>query len=94
MTQNYPTDLTDSQWNHIKDFFPLAKQNGRPREVEFRQAVNAILFLLLTGCQWRMIPKEYPKWQTVYYYFAKWKADRTWFRLHEALRAQGASSAR
>ncbi len=88
MTQNYPTDLTDSQWNHIKDFFPLPASTGRPREVELRRIVNAILFLLLTGCQWRMMPKEYPKWQTVYYYFAKWKSDGTWFRMHETLRAQ------
>lgn len=88
MTQNYQTDITDSQWNHIKDFFPLPKQTGRPREVEFRQIVNAILFLLVSGCQWRMMPKEYPKWQTVYHYFAKWKCDGTWFRIHETLRAQ------
>ena len=52
----YPTDLTDSQWNHIKDFFPLPKPTGRPREVDFRQIVNAILYLLFTGCQWRFIP--------------------------------------
>lgn len=84
----YPTDLTDSQWNLIKDFFALPKQTGRPREVEFRQIVNAILFLLFTGCQWRFIAKDYPKWQTVYYYFAKWKHDGTWFRIHETLRAQ------
>jgi putative transposase len=84
----YSTDLTDNQWNHIKDFFPQPKQTGRPREVEFRQVVNAILFLLFTGCQWRMIPLDYPPWQTVYYYFAKWKNDGTWYRIHETLRAQ------
>jgi len=50
--------------------------------------VNAILFLLLTGCQWRFIPQDYPCWQTVYRYFAKWKDDGTWFRIHETLRAQ------
>lgn len=88
MTQNYKTDLTDNQWNHIKDFFPLPKPTGRPREVEFRQVVNAILFLLVSGVQWRLLPKEYPAWQTVYYYFAKWQKDGTWFRIHETLRAQ------
>ena len=88
MNKIYPTDLTDSQWNHIKDFFPPPKQTGRPREIEFRQIVNAILFLLVTGCQWRMIPQDYGKWQSVYYYFAKWKKDGTWFRIHETLRAQ------
>ena len=50
--------------------------------------MNAILFLLLTGCQWRFIPQDYPCWQTVYRYFAKWKDDGTWFRIHETLRAQ------
>jgi len=74
----YPTDVTDSQWNHIKDFFPVPKATGRPREVEFRQIVNAILFLLFTGCQWRFIPRDY----------AKWKNDGTWFRIHETLRPQ------
>ena len=50
--------------------------------------MNAILFLLFTGCQWRFIPQDYPCWQTVYRYFAKWKDDGTWFRIHETLRAQ------
>lgn len=88
MTQNYQTDLTDSQWNHIKDFFPLPKTTGRPRAIEPRQIVNGILYLLVAGCQWRLLPREYPKWQTVYYYFAKWKADGLWFRIHETLRVQ------
>jgi putative transposase len=88
VTQNYQTDLTDSQWDHIKDFLPPPKQTRRPRSVEFRQIVNGILFLLVSGCQWRMMPKEYPKWQTVYHYFTKWKADGLWFRIHETLRAQ------
>jgi hypothetical protein len=60
VTQNYRTDLTDSQWHHIKDFFPAPKESGRPREVDFRQVVNAILFLLVTGCQRRMIPLDFP----------------------------------
>jgi putative transposase len=86
--KKYPSCLTDSQWNHIKDFFPTPKTTGRPREVEFRQIVNAVLFLLFTGCQWRFIPHDFPKWQTVYYYFAKWKNDGTWYRIHETLRSQ------
>lgn len=88
MNKNYQSELTDSQWNHIKDFFPAPKKCGRPREVDFRSIVNAILFLLVSGCQWRMISQEYGKWQTVYYYFAKWKKEGIWFRLHETLRAE------
>ena len=88
MNKTYPTDLTDSQWNHIKDFFGSPKKTGRPREVEFRQIVNAVLYLVFTGCQWRFLPADFPKWQTVYYYFAKWRKDGTWYRIHETLRWQ------
>lgn len=86
--KKYPSDLTDSQWNHIKDFFPSPKKTGRPREVEFREIVNAVLYLIYAGCQWRFIPNDFPKWQSVYYYFARWKKDGTWHRIHETLRSQ------
>lgn len=87
MNKIYPSDLTDSQWNHIKDFFPLPKRTGRPRRAEFRQIVNAVLYLVFTGCQWRFVPKDYGKWQTVYYYFARWQNDGIWRRIHETLRS-------
>jgi transposase len=57
----YPSDLTDSQWNLIKDFFPLPKATGRPRENEFRLGVNGIFYITKTGVPWRYMPKEYPK---------------------------------
>ncbi len=85
--KKYPTDLTDSQWNHIKEMFPEPKATGRPREIEFREVVNAILYLLFTGCQWRFIPNDYPSWQTVYGYFRAWQESGLWFQLHETLRA-------
>jgi putative transposase len=85
--KKYPSDLTDSQWNHIKDFFPLPKRTGRPRKVEFREIVNGVLYLVFTGCQWRFLPVDYGKWQTVYYYFARWQKDGTWHRIHETLRS-------
>ena len=88
MNKIYPSDLTDSQWNHIKDFFPAPKQTGRPRKVEFRQIVNGVLYLVFTGCQWRFLPLEYGKWQTVYYYFARWQNDGIWYRIHETLRSR------
>jgi len=86
--KKYPSDLTDSQWHHIKDLFPAPKETGRPREVDFREIVNAILYLLFTGCQWRFIPNDYPNWRTVYGYFQAWQQDGTWFRTHETLRSQ------
>jgi len=86
--QIYPSDLSDSQWNLIKELIPPAKPGGRPRTLEMRQVVNAILYLLVTGIQWRYLPREYPKWQSVYYYFQRWRRDGTWQRLHDTMRAQ------
>ena len=83
----YPSDLTDSQWNHIEDFFPLPKRTGRPRQVEFRQIVNGVSYPVITGCQWRFLPTDYGKWQTVYHYFARWQKDGLWHRIHETLRS-------
>ncbi len=88
MNKKHPTDLTDSQWNHIKDLFPIPKQTGRPREVDFREVVNAILYVLFTGCQWRFLPNDYPKWRTVYGYFQAWQRDGRWFQIHERLRSR------
>jgi putative transposase len=86
--RKYPSDLTDSQWNHIKELFPAPKPTGRPREVDFREIVNACFYLLFTGCQWRFIPNDYPKWRTVYGYFQTWQKNGLWYRLHETLRSQ------
>ena len=86
--QQYPTDLTDSQWNLIKEIMPEPEANGRPRELDMRQVVNAILYLVVGGIQWRMMPKEYPKWQSVYYYFRKWRKNGVWKRIHDTLRAR------
>lgn len=86
-TQNYPTDLSDSQWDIIQPLIPPVKFGGRPRELDIRQVVNAILYLVVGGIQWRMLPKEYPKWQSVYYYFRCWRDDGTWQRIHDTLRA-------
>ena len=85
--QTYPSDTTKSQWEHIKDEF-VAHRRGRPREVDLQAVVNAILYMTMTGCQWRYLPKEYPPWQNVYYYFGKWQGDGTWQRIHERLRCQ------
>jgi putative transposase len=88
LNQIYPTDLTDSQWEHIKDLLPPAMSRGRPRELELRRVVNAIFYLVSGGIQWRLLPREYPRWQSVYYYFRRWRRDGTWRRLHDTLRAR------
>ena len=86
--QWYPTDLTDHQWDCIKELIPPAKPGGHPRTLDMRTVVNAILYLTVTGCQWRMLPREYPAWQSVYTYFRTFRDDGTWQRLHDTLRAQ------
>ena len=63
--QIYPTDMSDRQWNCIKDLVPAAKVGGRPRSLDMRQLINAMLYIVVTGAQWRMLPKDYPKWKTV-----------------------------
>ena len=84
----YPTDLTDSQWDLIKEMLPEARPGGRPRTLEMRSVVNAILYLVVSGVQWRMLPKEYPKWKSVYHYFREWRKIRLWQRIHNTLRAR------
>ncbi|WP_373330942.1 IS5 family transposase [Salmonirosea aquatica] len=73
--------LTDSQWAAISPFLPL----NRRRRSDLREVINAILWLLRTGCQWRNLSGEYPHWQTVYYYFDRWKADGTLERINREL---------
>jgi putative transposase len=84
----YPTDMTDAQWEAIARSIPPAKEGGRPREVNMRSLINGVFYLVRTGCAWRMLPKDYPPWQTVYYYFARFKKDGTWQRLHDLLRTR------
>jgi transposase len=86
--KNYPSDLTDSQWEHIKELLPKAKRQRRPRELEMRQVVNAIFYVVVGGIQWRMLPKDFPKWQSVYYYFRLWRKTQQWQRLHDTMRAE------
>ena len=86
--QQYPTDLTDRQWEVLGPLLPSPKRGGRPRRVDVRQVVNAILYIDRTGCQWRMLPREYPNWKTVYWYFTRWQDDGTWERITDTLRRQ------
>ena len=83
----YPTDLTDRQWDCIRHLLPPAKKGGRPRKLRMRKVVNALLYLVVSGIQWRLLPKQYPAWQSVYYYFRRWRDDGTWRRVHDTLRA-------
>lgn len=89
--KSYWSDLTDKRWELISVLLPASKNingRGRPREISFRYILNAIFYLLRTGCQWRMLPHDFPKWKTVYHYFRQWRKDGTWERIHDALRTQ------
>src|SRR5215467_8591543 len=84
----YPSDLTDEQWNCIKDLIPPPKPGGRKRQLDMRQVLNAIFYLNKSGAQWRMLPKDFPNWKSVYHYFRLWRDDGTWQRIHDTLRAE------
>jgi transposase len=86
--RRYPSDLTDRQWKLVEGLLPVPRPGpaGRPAEHSKRAVVNAILYLNRAGCAWRMLPKDFPPWQTVYWYFRQWSEDGTLERLHDALR--------
>jgi putative transposase len=81
----YPSDLTDDEWSVLKPLIPPAKRGGRKRDVDMREVVNGIMYLLSTGCQWRAIPKDLPPKSTVHGYHKRWEHDGTLHRIHHAL---------
>ena len=80
----YPTDLTDDQWALIAPLLPGPAWTGRRRTLELREVVNALLYLLRTGCQWRLLPHEFPNWNSVRYYYDLWLWTGTWERVNAA----------
>jgi putative transposase len=76
--KTYPTDLSEKQWKLLSQMLPPPEQFGRKRSVNLREIINALCYLARSGCQWRLLPKEFPAWQTVYYYFRKWRENQ-WF---------------
>ncbi len=82
----YPTDLTDEQWMLIKPMIPPERPGGRHREVDMREVVNGINYLVRTGCQWRAIPHDVANWNTCRHYFDRFRKDGTWGRVHDTLR--------
>lgn len=86
MSQSYRTDLTDEQWQLLEKLIPPACPGGRPRSVNMRSVVNAIFYVLVSGCAWSLLPHDLPKWKTVYHYFRQWRINGDWRRIHEHLR--------
>ena len=82
----YPSDLTDVQWNLFEIVVPEAKPGGRPRAANMREIINAMLYINRSGCQWDMLPHDFPPKSTVYEYFAAWRDDGTWQQMLDVLR--------
>jgi putative transposase len=81
----YASDTTDAEWLLLSFFLPSPCRIGRPREVDLRAVMNAILYILAAGCQWRALPKDFPPRSTVQYYFYLWRDQRIWLRINRAL---------
>jgi len=81
----YASDLTDREWQVIARLLPKPRRVGRPREVDLRVVMNAMLYILATGCQWRALPKDFPPFTTVQYYFYNWRDTQVWRRINRAL---------
>jgi putative transposase len=84
----YPSDLTDAQWALIAPLIPAAEPGGRARGVDMHEIVNGIVYVLRSGCSWRMLPHDLPPWGTVHYYYRRFRRDGTWLNVHERLRAK------
>jgi transposase len=89
----YPSDLTDKQWNRLEPLLnePRAGRHagGRPRKHEQRRVVDAMLYVVKTGCQWRQLPSNFPPWKTVHEHFRGWRDSGVWERIGKTLREQG-----
>jgi transposase len=81
----YPSDLTDEEWDLLRPLIPPAKHGGRPRQVNEREIINGLLYILTTGCQWRQIPKDLPPRGTLYSYFQRFDWDGTLMRINHEL---------
>jgi putative transposase len=84
--QPYPSDLTDAEWEAIQPALPEQTGRGRKRTLDMREILNAIFYLLRTGCQWRYLPHDFPNWNSVRYYYDKWRKDGTWEQINTYLR--------
>jgi len=86
MKRSYSTDLTDAEWECLKLYVPPPNKRGRPKIHSTREIFNAIFYVLKSGCAWRLLPRDFPPWETVYYWFRRWRIDGTFERLNAAVR--------
>jgi putative transposase len=86
MKRNYSTDLTDAEWECLELHVPPPNKRGRPKTHSTREILNAIFYVLKSGCAWRLLPRDFPPWETVYWWFRRWRIDGTFEWLNAALR--------
>ena len=86
--RRYPSDLTDFEWAKIRRLIPPSPPIGDDRRTSMREVANGVFYLSRSGCSWRMLPKDFPPWQTVYGYFNKWKREGVWQQIHDTLRGE------
>src|SRR6266516_4615181 len=86
--RRYPTDLTDREWALLAPLIPPPKPGGRPAVHDRRELVNAMLYLVRTGCAWRLLPHDFPSWRTVYHYWRVWRQQGLWEQVLASLRQQ------
>jgi transposase len=88
----YPSDLTEGQWKILAPYLvkplPTVRRRGRPPKQDFRAVVSGMLYVVKTGCQWRMLPKDFPPWQSVYGCFRRWQREGRWEQAMIALREE------
>src|SRR5215213_5898203 len=85
-SKRYPTDLSDEEWGLLETYLPASKWRGRPRLHSPREILNAVFYVLKSGCQWRMLPRDFPPGKAVFHYFRIWRLDGAWERLNRVLR--------
>src|SRR5918911_1184069 len=86
MRRAYQTDLSDAEWSYVEPHLPTPKAPGHPRLHTLREILNAVFYILRSGCTWRLLPHDFPPWKTIHHYFRIWRLDGTWERMHSALR--------
>ncbi len=84
--RSYPTDLSDEEWEILQPLVPEAAPGGRPRAHQTRELLDAIFYVVRGGCAWRLLPHDFPPWQTAYHYFGGWRLDGSWEKIHATLR--------
>jgi putative transposase len=88
MRKAYQTDLSDAEWSCLESHLPAPKADGRPRIYPLREILDAIFYVVRSGCAWRLLPHDFPPWKTVYHYFRFWRLDGTWERMHSSALCQ------